>query len=137
MLARRDPIPRRARAPDPDPDSRRRRMILLELLGVWAAALLLAGVAIWVRYGEWLSPWEWLGLTPLLAFVALPWGLFNLLGMESPPLFLSFLVFWGVMIPLHVMAILESRRAYIPIIAVLLAPAAWNWAITAMAMVGI
>jgi len=135
MLARRSPNARRATAPDPD--SRRRRMILLELLGVWAAALLLAGVAIWVRYGAWLSPGEWLGWTPFLAFVALPWGLFDLLGMESPPLLLSFLVFWGVMIPLHVMAILESRRAYVAIIAVLLAPAAWNWAITAMAMVGI
>jgi hypothetical protein len=138
MLAWRYPNARRVKARDPD--ARRRRLILFALLGLWGAALVLAGVAIRVRYGDWLSAGEWLAWTPVFAFVALPWGLLDLIGIDlvgSRLLLPSLLVFWGVMIPLHVWTILTGEGKYVAIIAILLAPAAWNWAITAMAMVGI
>jgi hypothetical protein len=108
---------------------------------LWSGALLLAGVGARITHGEWPGVYDWLVVTSLLALLAMPAGLLDLLGLpfhgESAMLLSAFFVFWAVMLVLHVLALLTGSRAYVAAIAALLAPAAWNWAVHAIGMMGI
>ncbi|HEU4881236.1 MAG TPA: hypothetical protein VFT45_03295 [Longimicrobium sp.] len=127
VLAARDPLSPRA--------------ALALLAAMWAGALLLAGVGVRVTYGEWPGVYDWLVVTPLLTLFAMPTGLLDLFGLPyhggSAMLHSVFLAFWAVMLVLHVLAVLTGRRVYVAAIAVLLAPAAWNWAVHASGLMGI
>jgi len=108
---------------------------------LWFGALLLAGVGARATYGEWPGVYDWLIVTPFLTLFAMPAGLLDLLGLPynggSAMLGSVFLAFWAVMLVLHVLALLTGSRAYVAAIAVLLAPAAWNWAVHSVALMGI
>lgn len=111
------------------------------LAGLWLAALLLAGGGARVSHGEWPGVYDWLMVTPLLTLLAMPTGLLDLFGLPyhggSALLLLVGLVFWSVMLVLHVLALLTGRRVYVALIAAVLAPAAWNWAVHASGLMGI
>jgi hypothetical protein len=111
------------------------------LAAVWTGALLLAGLGVRARYGEWPGVVDWLVVTPLLTLFAMPAGLLDLLGLPygggTAMLHATFLALWAVMLVLHVLALLTGRRVYVALIAILLAPAAWNWAVHAVGLMGI
>jgi hypothetical protein len=111
------------------------------LAAMWFGALLLAGVGARVTHGEWPGVYDWLVITPLLTLFAMLSGLLDLFGLPydggSALLHAAFFAFWGVMLVLHVLALLTGRRAYLVAIAAILAPAAWKWAVHAGGLIGI